>query len=419
MTDNPRGLLRRHRDFRHVSAADAFSTAGSWLSALAVPLLALLTLDATPMQVAALKAAETTAWLALGLLAGAWLDRMRCRGVLIAADVARAVIVASVPIAYLAGVLTLAQLFVVALLTGVGTVFFDIAGTTYLPRILAKDDLVEANARLSTNTSVAAVLASGGGGFVIQWLSAPFAIAVNAVSFLLSAVLLRGIRSPERPPSHSHPPHLRRDIAEGWRFVVRHPVLRPLAGFNACTIFFQAVHGAVWVTYLVKDFRFSPGAIGLLGMSGLLGALAASFTTASIIRRFGNARTMFVAGFGYALGFGLYPFTRPGWGVAFAVAAGMLTCFTIVTMHVIRVSIRQAVCPEHLYGRVGATMEFLVWGIIPVGGLAGGVIATVAGLEPTLWIVAAGIAVSLLWIVLSPLRSARELDLSPAAESAV
>lgn len=414
MTEPPAGLLRRHRDFRHVWAADALSAVGSRLSMLAIPLLALLSLNATAMQVAVLKALETAAWLVLGLVAGAWMDRIRCRGVLIAADLARAAIFASVPIAYFADVLSLAQMFVVALLTGIGTVFFDVASTTYLPRLLSKADLVEANAKLATNTSIAAVLASGGGGFVIQALTAPVALAVDAASFLWSALWLRGIKTRETVPRHARPPRLWRDIAEGWRFVVRHPVLRALAGYSACTIFFQAMEGAVWVTFLVRDVGLSAWVIGLLGMAGLLGAVVSGFLTSRIAERFGTARTMVFTAVAYAAGFALYPLTRPGWGLVFAVAGGMLASFTIITMHVMRVSLTQTLCPEHLYGRVGATMEFMIWGIMPVGSLAGGVLATLTGLRTTLWILAAGIAVSVLWILLSPLRKSREVDVAAA-----
>lgn len=411
------GLLRRHRDFRHVWAADALSTLGSWLSALALPLLALLALDATAMEVAVLKALEAVAWLFLGLVAGAWMDRLRCRGVLIAADLARAAIFASVPIAHVAGVLSLGQLFTVALLSGIATVFFDVAGSTYLPRLLPKTDLVEANARLSTNTSVAAVLATGSGGFIIQALSAPFTVALNAVSFLWSALWLRGIRTVEPAPQHDGPAHLRRDIAEGWRFVMRHPVLRALAGFSMCSILFQAMHNAVWLTFLVKDFRLTPAAIGLLSMSGLVGAVVSGFATKRIVDRFGEARTMMVMALFYAAGFAAYALTRPDWGLSIAVLAGALTSFTIITMHIIRVSVRQSVCPQHLYGRVGATMEFIVWGVGPLGSLAGGAIATLTSLRTTLWVVAAGIAVSILWIFLSPVRTMRITTATDAAES--
>ncbi|MGH8877857.1 MAG: MFS transporter [Stackebrandtia sp.] len=408
MNDTP-GLLRRHRDFRHVWAADALSALGSRLSMLAMPLLALLTLNATPFEVALLRTLETTAWLVLGLVAGAWMDRIACRGVLIAADIGRAVVFASVPVAYFTGSLTLAQLFVVAVLAGIGTVFFDVAGNTYLPRLLPEDDLVEANARLATNTSVAAVLASGGGGFVVQFLTAPIALAIDAASFIWSALWLRGIRAAEQTPKHPRPPHLRRDIAEGWRFVVRHPILRFLAGYSACTIFFQAMEGAVWVTFLVRDIGLSAWVIGLVGMSALLGAVGSGFVTTRIAARLGTARTMVFAAVAYAAGFAMYPLTRPGWGLSFAVAGGFLASFAIITMHILRTSVTQRLCPERLYGRVGATMEFMIWGIMPLGSLAGGIIATATSLRTTLWIIGAGIAVSILWILLSPLRSNREV----------
>lgn len=415
MTETPTGLLRRNRDFRNVWAADALSAVGTRLSMLALPLLALLTLDATPLEVALLRTLETLAWLVLGLVAGAWMDRIRCRGVLIAADLGRAAVLASIPIAYLAGVLTLTQLFVVSLLAGIGKVFFGVAATTYLPRLLPKEDLVDANAKLATNLSMAAVLTSGGGGFVIQWLTAPIAIAVDAASFVWSALWLRGIRKVETVPRQDNPPHLRRDIAEGWSFVVRHPLLRALAGLSVCTVFFQAVHDAVWITFLVREFGLSAGVIGLLGMSGLLGAVLSGFVTSRLARRFGNVRAAVAAAMCFAVGFALFPFTMPGWGLGVAVVAGFMVSFSIITLSVMRSSIRQLLCPEHLYGRVGATMEFMIWGTMPLGSLAGGLIATVTDLRATLWIVGAGTLLSLLWIVFSPLRTTRDIALATAA----
>lgn len=409
-----RGLLRRHPDFRRVWAANAISEIGSRLSLLAFPLLALLTLHATAFEVSLLRALATAAWLALGLVAGAWMDRIRVRGVMIAADAARAVILATVPIAYLAGVLTLAQLYAVALLAGVGTVCFGVAAGTYLPRLLSTEDLVEGNARLATNTSVAAVLASGGGGFLIQWLTAPIAIAVDALSFVWSAVWLRGVRHGEPAPPRPERPHLRREIAEGWGFVWRHRILRPLAGYAVCTIFFQAMNDAVWLTYLVRRVGLSPWVIGLVSMSGLVGAVIAGLVATRIAQRLGNARALVLGSCLYAVGFGLYPLTTAGWGLTVAVVGSFLVSFTIIVNHVLQVSARQSLCPKHLYGRVGATSQFMTWGIMPIGALAGGVLATVTSTHAALWIAAVGIAVSILWMLLSPLRLMRDIP-APAA----
>ncbi|GAA4899119.1 putative MFS family arabinose efflux permease [Stackebrandtia albiflava] len=408
MTSQPRGLLRRHADFRRLWLADALSAVGTRIGMLALPMLALLHLDATAFEVALLHTLETLGSLLLGLLAGAWIDRMRCRPVMIGTDIARFALVASIPAAAFLGVLTMTQLYVVAFVTGIATVFFTVAATTYLPRLVADGDLVSANAKLATNTSVAAVLANGAGGLLIQALTAPVALAIDAAGYLWSAVWLRRIRHREQPPTVERR-HLGRDVVEGLRFVASQPVLRALAGYSACTMLFQSMHAAVTVVFLVEWIGLGPAAVGLVGMSGLLGALVAGPLTHRLAARFGGARVLCAAAACYAVGFAMTPLTRPGWETAWWITGNLLLCAAIVTNHILSVTTRQLMCPPGLHGRVGATMNFMIWGVMPIGSLLGGVVATLTDVRVTLWIVAAGVTVSALWIVASPLRTLRAL----------
>jgi len=180
----------------------------------------------------------------LGLFAGAWVDRIRCLPVLVFADLGRAVLFGSIPVAALFGVLTLTQLYVVLVLTGVLTVLFDVAHSSYPPRLLQPDQLMPGNAKLAANHSVAAVLGAGAGGVLVQWLSAAVTIGVDALSFLWSALWLRSIRTPEPRPAKPERPNLRREIADGMRYVFRHPLLRPIAVNTATTMLFQAAAGS-------------------------------------------------------------------------------------------------------------------------------------------------------------------------------
>ncbi|MFC0625961.1 MFS transporter [Kribbella deserti] len=297
-----RGILR-DPDFRRFWTADLLSQLGIRLGMLAVPLLAVLELTASAFEVSLLRAFETAAWLLIGLFAGAWMDRIRCKPVMITADLARAAFFASVPVAAAFGVLTLAQLYVVLFLAGVMTVLFDVAHSTYLPRLVDREDLVAGNAKLAANHSVGAVAGQGIGGYLVQWFTAPAAIGLNALGFVWSALWLRSIRAVEARPVPAEQPHLRREIGAGLRFVVRHPLLRPIALTSATTMLFQAANNAIIVVFLVRELGLSAGKIGLLGMIGLLGALVAAAATERISRRVGHARAMWITALTNGLGF--------------------------------------------------------------------------------------------------------------------
>jgi MFS family permease len=403
-----RGLLRQH-DFRHLWAADVISQLGTRLSMVALPLLAVLDLHASTLQVALLSTAETAAALLLGLVAGALVDRLRCRPLLVAADLTRAALLASVPVAAVLGVLGLAQLYVVAFLTGVATVAFDTAHTTYLPRLVGRDALVEGNARLAANTSIAAVAGSSVGGYLVQWLTAPFTIALDAASYLWSALWLRTIRTPERRPPRAAHPHLLREIAEGVRFVAGQPILRAVALNTGTVLFFQAANQSIMIVFLVRRIHLSPGTIGILGTVGLLGALASSALTGRIAARLGSARALWLSTVVNGAGFLLYPLTTRGLGLTWYVLAGFLAAFSIITRHVLAVTTRQQLCPDHLLGRVNATMELMTWGVMPLGSLAGGLLGTFLGLRTTLLLSGIMIAAASLWLVCSPLRRTRDI----------
>lgn len=376
---------------------------------MAIPLLAVLTLDASTLQVSLLRTCETAAWLVLGLFAGAWVDRVRCLPVLIAADLGRAVLFGSIPVAAAFGVLGLAQLYVVLALGGLLTVLFDVAHSAYPPRLLLPDQLLPGNARLAANHSVAAVIGAGAGGVLVQWLSAAVTIGLNALGFLWSALWLCSIRTPEPRPVPPERPNLRREIGEGLRYVFRHPLLRPLALNSATTMLFQAAASAVIMVFLVREVHLSPSTIGLLSMIGLLGALAASALTERVSRWIGDARAQLLAAIGLGVAFLLQAMTGPGWALAWYVGSTLLAAACIIVGYILQVSTRQRVCPAGLQGRVSATMSFVGWGAMPIGSLLGGVLGTAFGLRPTLWIAGAATLLGAGWLLFSPYRTLRTI----------
>jgi MFS family permease len=408
-----RGGLLWHRDFRWLWFGDTISQFGTQVSVIALPLIAVKTLGASTFQVGVLTSLQFAAFLLLGLPAGAWVDRIRRRPVMIAGDVGRAVLLAWLPVSAALGMLTIYQLYAVALLHGVCTLFFDVAYQSYLPALVERKALVEGNAKLQASQSVAQVAGPAAGGFLVQAFTAPFAVLADAASFLVSAAALRAIGTVEPPVPREAKPDLRKEIAEGLRFVLGHPILRAIAGCTGTFNFFSNAFSAVAVVFLVRQVGVSPGGIGLLFSAGSAGAIAGALTAAAIARRIGTARAIWlpvtITG---PLGL-LVALTFPGPGLALFATGWFCVSFSTVVYNVNQVSFRQALCPPRLLGRMNATMRFLVWGTIPLGGLTGGALGTVLGNRAALWIILSGMALAAGWLIASPLRTARDLPLAP------
>ena len=402
------GILR-HPDFRRLWAADLLSQLGSRLSMGAIPLLAVLTLNASTLQVSLLRTCETAAWLVLGLFAGAWADRIRCRPVLVYADLLRALLLASIPIAWWFDVLTLTQVYVVLVPAGILAVLFDVAHKSYLPRLLERERLLPGNAKLAANHSIAAVIGAGASGLLVQWLGAALTIGLDALTFLWSALWLRSIRTPEAEPVKPERPNLRREIGDGMRYVFQHPLLRPLALNTMVTMLFQAAAGAIMVVYLVRGVHLQPATIGVLSMIGLLGAIVASAVTERLSTRYGDARTLLLSSTGIGVAFTLQALTAPGWMVSWFVVATLLAGFCIIVSYILQVSTQQRLCPPELQGRVSATMSFVSWGAAPAGSLLGGSLGTAFGLHTTLWIAGLGTLAGNAFLYFSPLRTLRTI----------
>jgi MFS family permease len=409
--------ILRHPDFRRLWIADLLSQLGSRLSMIAIPLLAVLNLDASTLQVSLLRTCETAAWLVLGLFAGAWVDRIRCLPMLVYADLGRALLFASIPVAAWFGVLSLAQLYVVLIVTGILSVLFDVAHSSYPPRLLEPDQLLPGNVKLAANHSIGAVIGAGAGGVLVQWLGAAVTIGLDALSFLWSALWLRSIRTPEPQPTPPERPNFRREIADGMRYVFTHPLLRPIALNTATTMLFQAAAGAIMIVYLVREVHLQPGTIGVLSMIGLLGAIAASVVTEKISNRYGDARVLLLSATGIGVAFTLQALTAPGWQVSWYVISMLLAGFCIIVSYILQVSTRQRVCPPELQGRVSATVSFVSWGAAPIGSLLGGALGTAFGLRPTLWIAGLATLAGNAFLYFSPFRTLRTVPALDQSEA--
>src|SRR4051794_1289877 len=401
--------LLRHRDFRHLWAAETVSQFGSQVTLLALPVVAVTVLDASPLQMGVLAALETAAFLLIGLPAGAWVDRWRRKRVLVTADLVRAVALAVVPVAYLLDVLTLGQLFAVAAVTGTATVFFDVAYQSYLPTLVARDQLVDGNGKLEASRAVAQVAGPGATGVLLRVLGAPLLLAVDAVSFLLSALFIGGIQHADRVPDRAARRPLRTEIAEGLGFVVRHPLLRRIVACTGTGNLFGTVTSTLLVLFALRELDLSESTLGLVLSAGAVGGLLGAATAARFARWVGEGRSIPLAALVLVPFVALTPLAVLGAPVELLVMSQFGFSWAVVVYNIPQVSFRQRLCPPALLGRMNASVRFLVFGTMPLGALLGGVLATWLGIVPALWVSVAGEALAAVWVAASPLLHMRDL----------
>ena len=411
----PRGGLWRHGDFLRLWTGETISQFGSQISQLAIPLTAILVLDATAFEVAALTTVEFLPFIIFTLPAGVWVDRMRRRPILIAGDVVRALLLGSIPIAYVLDALTLGQLFVVGFLFGICTVFFDVAYQSYLPSLVERNQIIEGNSKLEITRSAAQIGGPGLGGVLIQVFTAPYAVLLDAVSFAASALAIFRIRAVEETPptverSDGKKPSMWTELKEGLRFVLSNPNLRAQAGCTSTSNFFSSVSFSIILVYAVRELDLSPGLIGFVFSLGALGGLAAALTATRISSRFGIGPTTIVMAAFFGPTMILYAVAPSGnAAVPLLVTAQLIFGFTVVVYNIVQVSYRQAICPPRLQGRMNSVMRFIVWGTIPLGTLTGGALASWIGLRETIVVGAIGGGSAALWIVFSPQRHLRDM----------
>jgi MFS family permease len=415
--EKPPGLWR-HRDFLLLWSGQAVSELGSAVTLLAVPLVAVVLLHASTFSVGLLATASTLPFLIIALPAGLVVDRLAKRPMLIGCDVARMLVIASVPIAAAAGVLTMAQLFAVALVAGILTVFFDVAYQSYLPALIRAGQLADGNGKLSVTQSFAQVAGPGLGGALFGLLRAG-ALTADAISYGVSTLSLLLIRA--REPAVERPsagaggerPKLRTEIFAGLNFVVRHPVLRKIAACTGTANFFGSMGFALDIIFLVRVLHVRPSYTGLLLAAGSVGGIVAGLLSGRLARWIGSARIIWVSMLGFgALGLAL-PLAQPGWPLVFFAVGILGVSFSGVLYNVAQVSYRQAMCPPELLGRMNAAVRWIVWGTLPLGSVFGGALGTLLGIRPALWVGMTGSWAAGFWVLFSPLRRMRDVPTGP------
>jgi MFS family permease len=404
--------LWRHRNFVLLWSGQSVSEVGSSVTVLALPLTAVVALRATTFQIGLLTSASTLAFALIALPAGALVDRWAKRRLMIWCDVARLVIIGSVPLAAVLGLLTLGQLYAVAVTAGVATVFFDVAYQSYLPVVVDRDHLVEGNGKLGATQAFAQVTGPGLGGALAGLIGAARALTADALSYAVSVASLLAINVQEDAPRTKDAPRptLRADIAEGLSFVLRHPVLRKIVACTGTANLFGSMGTALEIVFLIRVLRIRPADTGLLIAVASLGGVAGGLLAGRLGRRIGTARIIWYSLLVLSFPELLIPLAAPGWRVA-AFPVGMaFYAFGGVVYNVAQVSYRQSICPPRLLGRMNAAVRWVVWGTIPLGGVLGGALGTLAGVRVTLWIAYSGSWAAGWWVFFSPLRRQRDLE---------
>ena len=405
--------LWRHADFVKFWAGQTISLFGSRITFLALPLTAVLVLEATPAQMGFLTAAGAIPSLLVGLFVGVWVDHRRRRPILIAADLGRAALLVVIPIAAILGVLRIEYLYIVVFVGGTLGLFFDVAHRSFLPSLVGREQLVEGNSKLEMSRSVAEIVGPGVAGGLVQLVTAPIAIAVDAISFLISALFLGLIRTPEPAPN---PPGQRQniwgEIGEGLRLVSSNRLLRAVAGCIGTVSLFNSVLETVFVLYLTRELGIGPGLLGLIFAGGSVGFLLGTLLPGWVTRRFGLGPGMIGGLLLVGLSDLLIPLVDGSVVVVVVVIVLMVAQFFFGLGFVIfntgQVSLRQAITPDRLQGRMNATMSFIAGAVVPLGGLLGGGLGETIGLRPTLLLAALGEILAVFWLLLSPMRSLRE-----------
>ena len=411
----PRRPLWRRRAFATFWVGESVSFLGSRVTDLALPLTAVLLLGATADQMGILTAVTYLPFLVVGLLAGVWVDRLRRRPILIASDLVSAVAVATVPAAWALGGLRIEQLYVVAFVLGFIAVIWTVAYQSFVPTLVGKPDLVEANAKLEATNSVGLIVGPSVAGTLVQIVGAPVALLADAASFLVAAVLLRSIRVVEPPPIPAAEQRgTLEQVREGLRVVTGTPVLAALVRCGATHNLFSRMIEALFVLYATRELGLSPVVLGLIYAAGGPGALVGSLVAKRFADRVGIGPVIVLM---QALtGVARLIIPLAGGPVWLVVGLLMLSDFLLgiarTVFNVNQVSLRLSLTPERLHGRVNATMRFIMWAVTPVGALAGGVLASsVLDLRGTLLLAGVGVLAATAPLAVSSVRSLRAMPI--------
>ena len=404
----PKGALWRHPDFLKLWTGQSISELGSQVSQLAIPWVAAVVLHVSPFVFSLLATLGFLPFIIFALPAGVWVDRLRRRPILIFGDVGRAVLLATIPVAYGFGVLTVWQLLAVQFVVGIFTVFFDVAYQSYLPFLVDREHLIEGNAKLQLTVSVAQVAGPSLSGGLIAAITAPYAIVADAISYVVSTAFMIPIRKQEVLPERTGDtprPAMLPEVKEGLNWVLKNRYLRSIAGCTGTANFFGSIAFAIFVLYAVRTLHLSSLEVGGIFAAGSVGAILGALVVNRMQAAIGVGPAIVLPAVLSSIGGLAFPLAPRAFPLPVLIVGFFVVQFGAIAYNITQVSLRQAITPERLQGRMNAAMRWIVWGTIPLGTLAGGGLATAFGLHTGLWIGAVGGLFSFLFVALSPVRS--------------
>ncbi len=402
----------RNRNFQWLWTGQTVSSIGDQMSGLALPVLAVTILNASEWQVGMMNAAGLSMFLLIGLPAGAWVDRWRKRRVMITADVVRMVVVLSIPILYFFGDLQMWYLIAAAAVMSVANVFFDVSYQSVLPLMLPKDQMPKANSALETTMQTSGIAGPAIVGGLLTLVKAPVLLIIDALTFLVSFVAISQIKIQESAvPKHERQP-LKTEIIDGVKFVSKHPIISRITISTSVYNFFSTGIQTLAPILVLRTMDASPALYGLVFSIGAVAGLMGAVSSAKIGEKLGQGNTVIltmalsgIASFGFPIAAAIGDASA----IPFVIASQALFSFCGLVYNITQVSARQALCPEHLLGRMNASIRFFVWGVMPISALASGALATAFGMVPVMLGGAIG-ALSATWFVFaSPLRGMKNI----------
>lgn len=402
----------RNANFRKLWAGQTISSFGSEVTAFALPLVAVLALQATPLQMGILNSAQFIPFLLIGLFVGVWVDQSPRRKILIGADIGRAVLLGSIPVLASLKLLNIHLLYLIAFCVGVLTLFFDVAYHSFLPSIVEREDLLGSNSKILAGRSASGMIAPGLAGSLVQLLSAPIVIFVDTFTFLISIFFLTSLRVSEPVyKKSSNLKNLWRETREGVQFMLNHPIIRSMAFCFSTMNFFVYIVLSLRILYLSRELEIPPTLLGMILTANSAGAVIGALLAGKMVRLFGLGRTLIGALSLRSVGFVCIPLAAGSQAnvVMFLSVAGFLGGVAGMITNVNQLSLRQALAPDQLQGRVNANMRFIVWGARPIGSLVGGIFGELLGVRPAILLGACGMSLSVLWLIFSPIRNLRRL----------
>lgn len=398
------GNLWHHREFTRFWFADTVSQFGSQFSGFALPVLAVLSFDATPLDIGIITALAIIPYPLLGLFVGVWADRFRKRRIMVVCNFGRMATLGSVPVGYVLGVLSLDQLFAVSLATGIFSVFFDISYQAYLPILVDRGDLIEGNQKLQLSASGAQVAGPGIAGLVYQAIGGAFTVAADSIGYLISAITLLTVRKDEAPKARSGgepAPDFFGEMREGVQVVLGNRYLRMIAGSTATSNLGTNMVGAVMTIFALRVLHFTTTELGFVGSIGALGFLAGVIVVTRFTARVGLGRVLALSIMVPGV-FVLSPLALVGYPFLVLAAVSFVVGLSVPAYNVNQISLRQAITPDRLQGRMNATMRVIVWGTIPLGSLLGGILGNDVGVVDTIYVGGVIAAMAGAWILLGP-----------------